>query len=109
MEDKYATFLAALAGLADSPVPSTRDEALLKSIVDRLSEIATAASTAELPAVASTDKDKFLHTAAADGALEWVPGTVELPPIPGEAGEYSLLLTVSEESTVLSWEAESAG
>ena len=45
MEDKYAAFLAALAGLADSPTPSTRDEALLKSIADRLSEIAAAAST----------------------------------------------------------------
>jgi len=35
MEDKYAAFLAALAGLADAPTPSTRDEALLKAIIDR--------------------------------------------------------------------------
>jgi len=75
MEDKYATFLAALAGLADAPIPSTRDEALLKAIVDRLATIATAASTSEFP------------------------------DLPAEDGEYALTLTISSGTPVLSWES----
>ena len=70
MEDKYATFLAALAGLAESPTPSTRDEALMKAIVDRLSDMAEAG----VPEVTADDKDKFLHTNDTTGALEWASG-----------------------------------
>ena len=56
MEDKNAAFLAALAGLAESPTPSTRDEALLKAIVDRLSDM----SESELPSVSATDNGDVL-------------------------------------------------
>ena len=104
VEDKYAAFLAALAGLADTPTPSTRDESLLKSIVDRLSSISTAASTKELPTVGSDDKDKYLHTKATDGKLEWTAAPTELPTLPDTDGEYELLLTITDGTPVLSWE-----
>lgn len=75
MEDKYATFLAALAGLGDTPTPSTRDEAMLAALVDRLASIAAAASASEFP------------------------------DLPSEDGEYALTLTISSGTPVLSWES----
>lgn len=104
VEDKYAAFLAALAGQGDTPTPSTRDEALFKAIIDRVNAISTAASTSELPTVASTDKDKYLHTKAADGKLEWVVAPTELPDLPDTDGEYELLLTITDGTPVLTWE-----
>jgi len=47
MEDKYATFLAALAGQADSPTPSTRDEALMKAIIDRNNKLSASIDDSE--------------------------------------------------------------
>ena len=105
MEDKHAAFLAAIAGLVSSPSPSTHDEALLKAIVDRLSTIQTAANAKELPTVGAGDKDKYLHTKSTDGTLEWVESEEELPVLPDTDGSYELLLTITDGTPVLTWEA----
>ena len=103
MEDKYATFLAALAGLASSPTPSTPDEALLKAIVDRLTSISTAASTKELPEVTSSDNGDVLTVVSGEWAKAAPP--TDLPSLPSEDGEYALTLTISSGTPVLSWES----
>lgn len=37
----------------------------------------------ELPAVSSSDKDKYLHTNASTGNVEWSPAPTELPSVSG--------------------------
>lgn len=78
MDDKNTAFLAALAGLADPPTPSTRDEAMLKAIVDRLAAIEAAVAAAAEP---------------------------ELPDIPEQDGDYELLMSVTSGEPVLTWES----
>ena len=75
MDDKNTAFLAAIAGLGDTPIPSTRDEAMLAALVDRLASIAAAASASEFP------------------------------DLPSEDGEYALTLTISSGTPVLTWES----
>lgn len=103
MDDKNTAFLAALAGLGDTPIPSTRDEAMLAALVDRLAEIAEAASTPELPEVTTSDNGDVLTVVSGEWAKA-APST-ELPSLPSEDGEYALTLTISSGTPVLTWES----
>lgn len=62
--------LKALPTIPTIPTPTALDENKVIK-VDNQGEYALADETKELPAVETTDKDKYLHTNASTGALEW--------------------------------------